>query len=189
MDPVAGPRPARKTLNGVGHGRGVYGKHDERKAAQVLPCAWVIDDRKSFSAARARAVFAICRDPTLSGSEKSVLAACIDHMNPSLQYSCFAAMPTIAQEVGVHVATCWRAIRETDGKHILTRRGKRYRNWGYAATEITIHPKYGENHIANLRSSFDGESNYVADLQKPDRNFAKTTSQKCEHNLLRTNLL
>src|SRR5690242_18905981 len=111
-------------------GRGVYSKRAERIAADSLPCAWVLDDRASFAAARARCVFAICRDTSLSGKAKAILAACIDHMNPSIQFSCFAAMPTIAKEVGVSKRTCWRTILLAEGKYILTRRGKRHRNHG-----------------------------------------------------------
>jgi hypothetical protein len=177
-------------------GRGIYRKRVDREAAKSLPCAWTIGDRKSFAAAKARAVFAICRDPHLSGRTKAILAACIDHMNPQIQFSCFAAMPSIAQEVGVNVATCWRAIGAAEGTYILTRRGKRYRDHGYTATEVTIHPRFGtaentqatENYVANLRASSSDDENYIADLQKLHRNSAKTTSQICEHNPLELTL-
>jgi hypothetical protein len=98
---------ARKHLSDKKSQRGKYTKQAEREGAKNLPCAWKIGNRKSFAAARARAIAAICRDTSLSGRAKSVLAACIDHMNPGQQFSCFAAMPSIAKEVGVNVVTCW----------------------------------------------------------------------------------
>jgi hypothetical protein len=163
------PRAARKHLTHKKSQRGKYTKQAEREAAKNLPCAWKIGNRKSFAAARARAIAAICRDTSLSGRAKSVLAACIDHMNPGQQFSCFAAMPSIAKEVDANVVTCWRTIRAVEGKYIITRRGKRYRDKGYTATEISIHPRFAENapatenYVSNLQSSSE---NYVADLQK-----------------------
>src|SRR5262245_63092339 len=84
-------------------------------------------------------------------------------MNHENQFSCYCAMPTIAKEAGVGLATCWRTIREAEGNYIVTRRGKRYRDHGYTATEITIHPRFGnvpatENCISNLKSSFETAS-------------------------------
>ena len=60
-------------------------------------------------------------------------------------------------------------IRAVEGTYIITRRGKRYRDKGYTATEISIHPRFAENApatencVSNLQSSSE---NYVADLQK-----------------------
>jgi len=140
-----------------------YSKQAEREAAKSLPPAWKIGDRKSFAATRARVMAAICRDGSLSGKAKAVLSTCIEHMNHENQLSCYCAMPTIAKEAGVGLATCWRTIRKAEGNYIVTRRGKRYRDHGYTATEITIHPRFGnvpatENCISNLKSSLETAS-------------------------------
>src|SRR5215813_14209599 len=103
MKVIALPRAARKHICGKKSRRGKYTKQAEREAAKSLPPAWKIGDRKSFAATKARVVFAICRDAALTGRVKAILAACIDHMNPDNLFSCFAAMPSIAKEVGVHV--------------------------------------------------------------------------------------
>lgn len=159
-------RAARKHLSDKKIRRGKYTKQAEREAAKSLPPAWKIGDRKSFAAARARVMTAICGDACLSGKAKAVLSACIEHMNPDSQFSCFAAMPSIAKEAGVNVATCWRTINATEGKYIHTRRGKRYRNHGYTATEITIHSRF-----ANTSAT-----DYVAEM----RPSLETTSQSCD---------
>ncbi len=205
--------------------RGIYRKRGLREEAEKLPAAWIIGDKKSFSAARARAVRSIALDLNLTGREKAALVACLDHMNADERWSCYAAIPLIAKEAGVDKATVWRAIGRADGKHILTKRGRRRSDSGYASTHITLHPVYGvpekpdsapeptsgryrpkrnhsisavadrllagmcsmdgtvnnENYVAELRPS---KSNYVAELQKLDRNPAPTRSQNCEQNLL-----
>ena len=175
MKVIALPGAARKHISDKKSRRGKYTKHAEREAAKSLPPAWKIGDRKSFAAAKARVVFAICRDATLTGRVKAILAACIDHMNPDNLFSCFAAMPSIAREVGVHVATCWRAISSVDGKYIVTRRGKRRRDSGYAATEISIHPRFGntpatENYVAQMRPSLETTSQSCDKLHRKTAN-------------------
>jgi hypothetical protein len=158
--------------------RGLYRKRDQRAAALAMPPAWQIGNRKSFTAARARAMRGILGDLDLSGREKAALAACLDHMNAGEQWSCFASIEVIAAESGVHTSTCWRAICKADGTHILTKRASRRAGSRYVSTHITIHP----NHIAELR--YSSETNHIADQQKLDRNPAKTISQNCEQNPL-----
>ncbi len=133
--------------------RGLYRKRDQRAAALALPQAWQIGNRKSFAAARARAVRGIALDLGLSSREKAALVKCLDHMNAGERWSCFASIPTIAKEVGVDKSTVWRAICRADGKHILTKRGRRTTGSKYPATNITIHPNY----VAELRPSFAGQ--------------------------------
>jgi hypothetical protein len=117
--------------------RGVYGKREGRTAAPTLPCAWTVGDRKSFMAARARALKAILLDLELSGHHKAALAVCIGHLNPDEQWSCFASIPKMAKEADLSKTTFWKAIKLADGKHIATRRkGK--------STYITLFPKVRE---------------------------------------------
>jgi hypothetical protein len=163
--------------------RGVYRKKKDRAAAENMQCAWTIGDRNSFYAARARAIRAILGDLNLTGHDKAVLGVAIDHMNPDERWSCYASIELMAQESGVSASTCWRAIGKADGKHILTKRNKRRAGSQYASTHITLHPiTLHPNYIAELRPSSPQPQDNVADLQKLDRNPAKTRSQTCEEN-------
>jgi len=160
--------------------RGVYRKAAERSSSASAPPAWEIGDKKSFAAARARAMRGILGDLELHGHEKAALAACFDHMNADSQWSCWASIQTRAEEAGVSRATCWRAIGRADGKHILTQRGQRIRGSQYVLTLITLHPNY----VAQVRPSSE---NYVSHKQKLDRMHEQTRSHASEENLyLRT---
>jgi hypothetical protein len=156
-------------------GRGIYRKRADRLAAITQPCAWEIGNKKSFSAARARAYRGICLDLDLHGKEKAALAACLDHMNAGERWSCFASIKTISKEAGINPATCWRAIRKADGKHILTKWEKRSSGARLGTTHITIHPNHSQNYIARTQYSEGG-------LYRTD---AKTISHASEQNLLK----
>ena len=145
----SGANDGATTVGVKSAGRGIYRKRGQRAAAEAQPCAWKIGDRKSFNVAKARTNRGILGDPNLSGHEKAALAAGIDHMNEKERWSCFISIDTMSKESGASRRVCWRAIGKADGKHILTRRGKRPTRSKYAVVYITIHPNYMHTHALN----------------------------------------
>jgi hypothetical protein len=124
--------------------RGVYRKSHLRESSKNAPAAWTIGDPKSFRAARARVQRDVGGDIALGRKQVAALLVILDHMNCGERWSCFASIPKMAKEAGVHEATVWRAIEQADGKYILTMRGRRPRSRG-PVTHITIHPDYAGN--------------------------------------------
>jgi hypothetical protein len=123
--------------------KGLYRKVASRAGVESLPAAWEAGDRRAFAAARARCTDGIVLDRSLSGAAHRVLVLCLQHMNANERWSCFVSIPKLAEEAGCSRATCWRAIGDADGVHILTKRGTISRGHSrHDVTFITIHPRY-----------------------------------------------
>jgi hypothetical protein len=162
--------------------RGFYRKQHARAEADAQPCAWELGDARSFAGARSRCLEGIVLDPKLSGAEHRALCLCLRHMNAGERWSCFISIPKLAVEAGCSKATCWRALHDADGTHILTRRGTRSSaHGGHDVTFVTIHPRYK---LSNLRPSETEKGNKLSDLKGQDLKFEPTRSQKCEENFL-----
>lgn len=162
--------------------KGVYQKQNARGEASALPCAWELNDARSFAAARSRCLESIVLDPNLSGAEHRALCLCLRHMNAGERWSCFISIPKLAKEAGCSKATCWRALHDADGTHILTRRGTRSTaHGGHDVTFVTIHPRYK---LSKLRPSETEKGNKLSDLKGQALKFEPTRSQKCEENFL-----
>jgi hypothetical protein len=162
--------------------RGFYRKQHARAEADAQPCAWELGDARSFAAARSRCLEGIVLDRNLSGAEHRALCLCLRHMNAGERWSCFISIPKLAKETGCSKATCWRALHDADGTHILTRRGTRSSAHGrHDVTFVTIHPRYK---LSNLRPSETERGSKLSNLSGQGLKIETTRSQKCEENFL-----
>jgi hypothetical protein len=158
--------------------RGRYRKREARVEGDNLACAWTLGDARSFAGARSRCLEGIVFDPKLSGAQHRVLAHCLKHMNAGARWSCFVSIPRLAEEAECSETTCWRALHDADGTHILTKRGT---HACHDVTFVTIHPNYK---LSNLRSCESKKGDKLSNLNEQACKFASTSFQKCEENFL-----
>jgi hypothetical protein len=176
MKAIAPKRAPRKNYRGKKPG--IYRKKENRNSD--VPPAWEIGNASSFAKARSIAMERICLDPELGGKAKAVLAHCLKRMNYWDQWSCFVSIPVLAEDSGVHEATCWRAIHDADGIYIATKAEWRSGNQQYPSTHITIHPNI-TTPLANMRAVPEPP---LASMQETARMDATDRSQICEENFL-----
>jgi hypothetical protein len=103
-------------------------------------------------------------------------------MNAAERWSCYVSIPKLAQEADCSDKTCWRAIHDAEGVHILSKRGTLSTAHGrHDVTFITIRPRYK---LANLKLSTTQKEAKLSNLNEQAFKSAKTSFQKCEENFL-----
>jgi len=87
--------------------------------------AWPICDRAAFRSVKAKILREIMLDLKITNHEKAALQVIIGHMNPDEHWSCYAAIPTLAEEAKVCERVVWNAIKKASGKYVQTRSARR----------------------------------------------------------------